>query len=151
MPKMIFVNLPVADVAKSAAFYEAIGFTKDDRFSNPGMCAAMVWSDTITFMILAHDFFRGFMPDGKAIADAHATSEALFCLSQDSRAAVDAIVEAAVAAGGKGDVNAPDEHGYMYGRSFEDLDGHAFGPMWMDVEAFLTMQQGERQPAAADA
>jgi hypothetical protein len=60
MPKMIFVNLPVADVEKSAAFYEAIGFTKDARFSRPSSAAAMVWSDTIFFMILSRGHFADF-------------------------------------------------------------------------------------------
>ena len=146
MPKMIFVNLPVADVAKSVAFYEAIGCTKDARFSNEA-AAAMVWSDTITFMVLGHDFYQGFVPS-KTIADTHATSAVLLCLSRDSREEVDAITTAAERAGGKADIRPPQNHGFMYGRSFEDLDGHVFEPMWMDLEAFLKMQQ---QPATADA
>ena len=134
MTKMIFINLPVADVDKSAAFYEAIGFVRDERFSRPGAAAAMVWSDTITLMILSHDLYRSFVPH-KAIADTAATSEVILCLSRDSRADVDAIVDAAIAAGGKPDATPADDHGYMYGRNFEDLDGHIFAPMWMDVDA----------------
>jgi predicted lactoylglutathione lyase len=99
MPKMIFVNLPVADVEKSAAFYEAIGFSKDARFSRPGAAAAMVWSDTIVLMILSHAHFAEFT--SKRIVDAKSEVEALLCLSIDSRDGVDAIVEKAVAAGGK--------------------------------------------------
>ena len=129
MPKMIFVNLPVADVEKSAAFYEAIGFSKDARFSRPGAAAAMVWSDTIVLMILSHAHFAEFT--SKRIVDAKREVEALLCLSIDSRDGVDAIVEKAVAAGPKQD------HGFMYGRSFEDLDGHVFEPMWMDLEAAM--------------
>src|SRR5438045_6677606 len=68
MPKMIFVNLPVADVEKSAAFYEAVGFTKDERFSRPGSAAAMTWSDTIFFMLLSREHFGGFT--SKTIIDA---------------------------------------------------------------------------------
>lgn len=131
MPKMIFVNLPVADVAAATAFYEAIGFTKDERFSTP-QGAAMTWSDAIHFMLLDHTLFASFAPGEIA---ARGTREALFALSCDSRADVDAIVATAVAAGGTGDVSAAHEEGYMYGRSFEDLDGHGFGPMWMDPAA----------------
>lgn len=135
MPKMIFVNLPVQDVASATAFYEAIGFTKDDRLSNE-QGSAMTWSDTIGIMLLSHDLYRSFMPH-KAIADTSAASEMILCLSFDSRDAVDAVVERAMAAGSKGDVNEPDDHGYMYGRSFEDLDGHSFGPFFMDMEAAM--------------
>lgn len=133
MSRMIFVNLPVADVAKATAFYEAIGMTKDPRFSN-AQASAMTWSDTIVFMLLDHAFYRGFTD--KQIADTHATSAALLCLSRDSRAEVDAITEAALAAGGR-ETRPPQDHGFMYGRAFEDLDGHGFEPMYMDVEATL--------------
>jgi uncharacterized protein len=134
MPQMIFVNLPVTDVAKSTAFYEAIGCTKDPRFSND-VASAMQLSDEIVFMILSHDFFKTFT--AKPIADAHATTEVLICISRDSREAVDAIVEKAAAAGGKGDVREKQDMGFMYGRSFEDPDGHIFEPMFMDMEAAM--------------
>jgi len=143
MTQMIFVNLPVADVAKATAFYEAIGCTKDPRFSNEA-ASAMQLSDTIVFMILSHDFFKGFTP--KPIADAHATTEVLVCISRDSREAVDAIVEKAAAAGGKADIRDKQDMGFMYGRSFEDLDGHIFEPMYMDVEAAMQVMH---QPEAA--
>ena len=83
MPQMIFVNMPVADVEKSAAFYEAIGFSKDARFSSPGVAAAMVWSDTIVFMILSHARFADFT--SKRIVDAKSEVQTLLCLSIDSR------------------------------------------------------------------
>jgi uncharacterized protein len=134
MTQMIFVNLAVKDVAASTAFYEAIGFTKDPRFSNEN-ASSMQLSDTIVFMLLSHDFFKTFTP--KAIPDSTTSNEVLLCISRESRAEVDAIVEKAVAAGGKGDISAPDDHGFMYGRSFEDLDGHAFAPMYMDLEAAM--------------
>ncbi|MBO9713342.1 VOC family protein [Sphingomonas sp.] len=134
MPQMIFVNLPVADVAKATAFYEAIGCTKDPRFSNE-MASSMQLSDTIVFMLLGHEFFQSFTP--KRIANAHEVSEALICISRDSREAVDAIVDQAVAAGGKADVGPKQDMGFMYGRTFEDLDGHIFEPMFMDVEAAM--------------
>jgi predicted lactoylglutathione lyase len=132
---MIFVNLPVADVEKSVAFYEAVGFTKDERFSQPGRAGAMVWSDTIFFMLLSHAHFAEFT--SKWIVDAKSEVEALLCLSLDSRHDVDAIVEKAVRAGGKADPGPNQDHGFMYGRSFEDVDGHVFEPMWMDVEAAM--------------
>jgi uncharacterized protein len=134
MPQMIFVNLPVKDVAKSTAFYEAIGCTKDPRFSNE-VASAMQLSDEIVFMILGEDFFKTFTP--KPIADARTTTEVLICISRDSRDAVDAIVDAAAAAGGKADVGPKQDMGFMYGRTFEDLDGHIFEPMFMDMEAAM--------------
>ena len=147
MAKMIFLNMPVADVEKSAKFYEALGFTRNEHFSNPGMCASMVWSDTITLMVLSHDFYRSFVPH-KAVADAASTSEMIICLSCDSRAEVDAFVEAAIAAGATADATPADDHGHMYGRNCEDLDGHILNAVWMDVDAFLASQQ---QAAMADA
>ncbi len=134
MPQMIFVNLPVTDVARSTAFYEAIGCTKDARFSNE-QASAMQLSDAIVFMILSRDFFKTFTP--KPIADAHAVTETLICISRDSREAVDAIVEAAGKAGGKADIREKQDMGFMYGRSFEDPDGHIFEPMFMDLEAAM--------------
>ena len=134
MAKTIFVNLPVADVAAATAFYEAIGMTKDPRFSND-VASAMVWSDTIMFMLLGHDFFRNFLSEGRTIAEAGRGTEALFCLSRESREEVDAITEAAAHAGGRADPRPPQDTSFMYGRSFEDLDGHIFEPMYMNIAA----------------
>lgn len=140
MSKMIFVNLPVRDLDRSVAFYEAIGCTKDARFSND-QAAMMVWSDTINFMLLTHGFYKGFT--SKTIADAHTTSQVLLALSFDSRAEVDAILEAALGAGGR-ELHEPEDLGFMYSRAFEDPDGHGFGPLWMDVEAAVAaMPQNE--------
>ncbi len=144
MTKMIFVNLPVADVARSATFYEAIGMEKDARFSNE-QAVAMVWSDTITFMLLDHGFYSTFT--SKPIADARTSSEVLLCLSRDSRADVDAITEAAVAAGGTGDPRPAQDMGFMYSRAFEDLDGHIFEPMWMDLAAAQSAMAPESSAA----
>lgn len=135
MAKMIFVNLPVADVEQSTQFYKALGFEQNLQFSQPGQAAAMVWSDTISVMLLSHDFFKGFLPAGKAIADTNATTEALICLSFDSREEVDAITEAADRAGGRADIRDRQDMGFMYGRAFEDPDGHIYEPMFMDMEA----------------
>ncbi len=146
MSKMIFVNLPVADVEKSAAFYEAVGFTRDARFSSTGSAAAMVWSDTIVFMLLSHARFAEFT--SKRIVDARREVQALLCLSIEGRDGVDAIVEKAVAAGGRADPGPKIDHGFMYGRSFEDLDGNVFEPMWMDLEAAMAAM-GRQQVEAA--
>ena len=143
MAKTIFVNLPVTDVARSTAFYERIGFTKDATFSNDA-ASSMTWSDTIRFMLLGHDFFSTFAQ--LPIADEHSATAHIFCLEMDSRAAVDAIVEQAAAAGGKADIGPTDEHGYMYGRNFTDPDGHVFAPMWMDMAGFQAARQAE-EPA----
>lgn len=140
MSKMIFVNLPVADVTKATAFYESIGMTKDPRFSN-AQASSMQWSDTIVFMLLDKAFYATFT--AKPVADAHTSSQALLCLSMDDRAGVDAIVVSAEAAGGKADPGPKQDHGFMYGRSFEDLDGHHFEPVWMDVEAAMLAMQPE--------
>lgn len=137
MPKMIFLNLPVADLARSEAFYLAIGCEKNAAFSNE-QAAMMEWSDTISFMLLTHDFYRTFT--SKPIADTHATSAMLIALSRDSRAEVDAIAEAALGAGGR-EVHGAEDLGFMYSRAFEDPDGHGFGPVWMDVEAAVAAQK----------
>lgn len=128
MPKMIFVNLPVADLAKSRAFYEALGFTHEPRFSDD-TGAAMVWSDAIVVMILTHEKWKIFTD--RPIPPA-TSSEVSLALSLDSRAAVDAMVEAAAANGGTADINPVQDHGFMYGRDILDPDGHVWGPMWMD-------------------
>ncbi len=140
MPKMIFVNLPVKDLAASTRFYEAIGCEKNPQFSNE-QASMMVWSDAISFMLLTHDYFATFTP--KAIADAHAASEVLIALSRDSREEVDAITEAAAAAGGKADIRERQDYGFMYSRAFEDPDGHVFEPAWMDVEAAFAANAAE--------
>ena len=148
MTKMIFVNLPVGDVAASTAFYEAIGATKNPQFSQEGVASAMAFSDTIVFMILSHAHFSQFTD--KPIADAHACAQVLLTMNEESREAVDAIVAKAAAAGGKPDPSPVQDYGFMYGRSFEDLDGHSFGPMWMDVEAAMKAMSAEAPaPAAA--
>ena len=133
MSKLIFVNLPVTDLKTSKAFYEAIGARNDPRFSDE-TAACMVLSDAIHVMLLTHDKYRQFT--NKPIADAHATSAALLCLSEDSREAVDTTVKKALAAGGK-QPSPTQDHGFMYGRSFEDPDGHHWEVVWMDVDAFL--------------
>lgn len=137
MNQMIFVNLPVADVAKSTAFYEKLGARRDPRFCNEST-SMMSFSDTIHVMLLSRERFSDFT--SKSTADARQTAQVLLCLSQESRAAVDATTESAIAAGGRGDPCPKQDYGFMYGRSYEDLDGHIFEVMWMDVQAAMNDQ-----------
>ena len=143
MPKMIFVNLPVGDLVRSTAFYEAIGAEKNEQFCD-GTASCMVFSDTIHAMLLTHDKFRQFTP--KKIADARTTSEVLICISAESREGVDDMVEKAGPAGGKLDPCPKQDYGFMYGRSFEDPDGHIWEVMWMDMSA--AMAAGNETAAA---
>lgn len=127
MAQMIFVNLPVADLAASKAFFTALGYGFNPKFSNDhGIC--IVISDTIYAMLLTEPFFASF--GNKPTADG-TVCEVRTCLTAESRSEVDRIVDAAVAAGGAEPRPAID-HGFMYGRSFDDLDGHAWEIMWMD-------------------
>ena len=146
MAKMIFVNLPVTDLPRATAFYEAVGARKDERFcDNTASC--MAFSETIHVMLLTHDKFRQFTP--KAIADAKRTTGALICVSADSREGVDEMVGKAGAAGGVADPGAKQDYGFMYGRSFEDPDGHIWEVMWMDVEAAVAAMAPRREKAEA--
>lgn len=130
MPKMIFVNLPVADLAAATRFYQAIGCQKNDQFSDQNS-ASMVWSETIAFQLATPDYFATYTP--KRIADAHATTEVLLALSIDSRNEVDRLAEAGAAHGGKADIRERQDSGFMYNRAVEDPDGHVFELMWMDI------------------
>ena len=132
MSRMIFVNLPVADLQKSRAFLEALGAVNEPKFTDE-TAACMTFSETIHVMILTHDKFRQFTP--RPIADANAGSEVLICLSADSRESVDTAVERAEANGGTADPSPKQDYGVMYGRSVADPDGHIFELMWMDPAA----------------
>jgi len=132
MTRLIFVNLPVADLARAIAFYEALGARKEPRFSDD-TAACMVLSEVIHVMLLTHDKFRQFTP--RPVADARAATEVLLALSAESREAVDRMTERAAAAGGRADPAPRQEHSFMYGRSFEDPDGHIWEAAWMDMAA----------------
>ena len=146
MPRMIFVNLPVTDLKRSVAFYKAIGAEQNLTFTD-ATAAMMVFSDTIHVMLLTHARFNGFT--SKRIADAHDASEVLLCLSADSREAVDALVGDAAAAGAVLDPTPKQDYGFMYGRSFEDPDGHIWEVVWMDVEAPTKAMSSSPEPAEA--
>lgn len=130
MSKMIFVNLPVTDVARSTAFYEALSFTRNDAFSNE-QASAMGWSDAISVMLLDHAFYSTFTD--KPIADARAVSAVLNCLSFDDKLAVEAFHAAAKSAGGS-EPRPIEDQGFMYGGAIEDPDGHTWETVWMDQD-----------------
>lgn len=138
MSKMLFVNLPVKDLAASTRFYEAIGCVRNPQFSND-QASSMVWSEQISFHLLVRDFYATFI--SRPISDARATSAALYAISCDSREAVDAMVEAAVDAGGRGDIRDIQDLRFMYGRTFEDPDGNVFEPMFVDADAMANAGQ----------
>ena len=130
MPKQIFISLPVRDLPKSKAFYEAIGAVNNPQFTDD-TAACMVFSDTIHVMLLTHAKWATFTT--KPIVDAHEMNEVSFALTVDDRQAVDTLVEAAGAAGGEIDGNPPQDHGFMYQRTFQDPDGHFWEPFFMDM------------------
>ena len=132
MPQLIFINLPVTDLPKSIAFYEAVGATKNPKFSDD-TAACMVVSDVIHVMLLTHNKWRTFTD--RQIPDAHVSAQVMLCLSQASREAVDAVVDRAGGAGGRIDPNPTQDYGFMYGRSYADPDGHIWEVMWMDAAA----------------
>ena len=132
MPKMIFVNLPVSDLARSKAFYESVGATNNPQFSDE-TAACMVFSETIHVMLLTHAKWRTFTT--RAIPDAKTSAQVLLCLSADSKDAVIGYVDKAVAGGGVADPTPTQDYGFMYGRSFEDPDGHIWEVMWMAMAA----------------
>ncbi len=128
----VYINLPVADLAKATAFYEAIGFTKNSSFSD-AHASGMVYDETLAVMLLSHDFCKNFLPAHKTIADSRKTCEVLNALQFASKDAVDAFFDKAIAAGGQATIPAYD-HGFMYGRDFEDLDGHIWEAFWMEPQ-----------------
>lgn len=131
MHKQIFVNLPIKDMARSQAFFRALGYQFNPEFSNEqGAC--LVLGENLYAMLLVEDFFKSFT--GKPVADAHKSTELLTCLSCDSRAQVDAQVAKAVAAGGTAS-RQPQDHGFMYVHGFEDPDGHIWELVFMDASA----------------
>ncbi|MFM5906924.1 MAG: VOC family protein [Novosphingobium sp.] len=131
MSSKIFINLPVSDLDRAVKFYTALGFVNVPEFTD-ATAASMQWSDSIFVMLLSHAKWQGFTtrpicPKG--------SSEVSLALILDSREAVDAMVDAAGAAGGTADVNPPEDHGFMYQRSITDPDDHVWEPFWMDPAA----------------
>lgn len=132
MSKQVFINLPVKDLKKSKAFYEAIGFTNNPQFTDD-TAAFMVWSDTIYVMLLTHEKVKQFT--SKTIVDASKSVEVSIALTMESNDGVNAFAEKAVKAGGR-ESGEPQDYGFMQQRSVEDLDGHTWEPMYMDMSKF---------------
>ena len=131
MHKQIYVNIAVADLPKSRAFFESMGLGFEPRFSNDqGAC--LVLGDNLYAMLLVKDFFKTFT--SKPLCDPAQSTEVLVCLSCESRAEVDGLIAKALAAGGKAP-RTPQDHGFMYGHGFEDLDGHIWELICMDPNA----------------
>ncbi len=131
MPRLIFVNLPVRDLAASVGFFTRLGFTFDERFTDE-RAACLVVSDQAFVMLLERPFFASFTT--KPVADAGTHTETIRGVSAAGRDEVDALVDRALGLGGSAANEASDE-GFMYGRSFYDLDGHAWEVIWMDPSA----------------
>src|SRR5687767_6103743 len=140
MASSIYVNLPVKDLAAATRFYEAIGCTKNEAFSDD-KTSSMVWSDAIHFHLMTREHFATFSP--RQVADAHKTCQVLVALTRDRREDVDSITEAAATAGGKADVRERMDLGWLYNRAFEDVDGNVFEAVWVDSNAASMMgEQG---------
>ncbi len=132
MATKIFVNLPVKDLDKSKEFFTKIGFSINLQFTDE-KAACVVISEDIYAMILREEFFKTFIPK-KEIADATKTTEVLMALSADSKEKVDEMADKALAAGAS-KLREPEDHGFMYSRSFQDPDGHIWEVLWMDMNA----------------
>nr|WP_211175764.1 VOC family protein [Paenibacillus sp. SZ31] len=130
--KQIFVNLPVQDLKKSVEFFTKVGFEFDANFTDES-ATCMIIGENIYAMLLVEERFQSFI--SKKISNASDTTEVIVALSVDSREQVDVIVQAALDAGGKPS-NEPQDHGFMYGWSFQDLDDHLWEVSYMDLSAF---------------
>ncbi len=133
MPTQIFVNMHVKDLAKSKAFFEKLSYAFNPQFTDEN-AGCMVISETIYCMLLTTGHMERFVPKGKTIADATRTTETLLALSMDSKEAVDAH-HATALAGGATECRPAEDHGFMYSRSFNDLDGHIWELFWFDPKA----------------
>lgn len=130
--RQLYLNLPVKDLNKSVEFFTQIGFEFNQQFTDEN-ATCMVINENTFVMLLVEDFFKTFTK--KDISDAEKSPEVIVALSADSREQVDEIVNKALAAGGKHS-NEPIDHGFMYGWSFQDLDGHLWELTYMDESAF---------------
>jgi len=130
--RKIFVNLPIRNMERSQAFFKSLGFSFKPQFTNEQGACMVIEEGSIHAMLLVEPFFQTFTK--KPISDAKKSTEVLICLSCASRDEVDSLVKKALAAGGTAP-NAPQDHGFMYGHGFEDLDGHVWELMWMDPNA----------------
>ena len=130
-PHKLFVNIPVSDLQRSIRFFESLGFTFNTQFTDATATCMLVGEDAY-FMLLTPEKFRGFSK--LPMVDPRKATPAMYAISVDSRAEVDAMVNKAIAAGGSRALD-PQDHGFMYGWSFYDLDGHHWEVFWMDPSA----------------
>lgn len=128
MARKIFVNVPIADLDKSVEFFTTLGFEFNAQFTDENATSMIVNEDAVV-MLLVSDYFKTFTD--KEVADAKNSTEAIIALSADSREEVDDLVNKAVGAGGR-TLKEPQDHGFMYGWGFEDLDGHLWEVIWME-------------------
>lgn len=129
MVKAIFVNIPVRDLNASIKFWESLGFSVNPQFTNES-AACLVLSEAVFIMLLIPDFFKTFTK--KEIADSAKTTEVINAIGVESREAVDTFVTTALASGAK-ETRPADDYGWMYSRSFEDLDGHLWEVLYGDA------------------
>ncbi|MCM2568832.1 VOC family protein [Janthinobacterium kumbetense] len=132
MNKQIILNLPVKDLEKSRAFFSALGFTFNSRFSGENAAFMNIVDDTIQAMLTTEAFFQSLI--GKPVAKAKEANEVVICLSCESREEVDSLITRAKAAGGR-IPHPPEDHGFMYDQGFEDIDGHLWNLVWTAPEA----------------
>jgi hypothetical protein len=125
----VFINLAIRDVTRSRQFFSALGFTFNEQFCTDDTLG-MRLSDKAMVMLLQHDKFATFL-NGRARVDTGKALETLNAIQADSRAEVDSFMDNAIAAGGA-EFRPAEDHGFMYGRSFTDLDGHVWEPFWFD-------------------
>ncbi|WP_104134671.1 VOC family protein [Cryobacterium sp. Y62] len=138
MVTSIFVNLPTSDLERSKAFFEGLGWTINPAFTDEN-AACIVIDDNLYLMVLTRDFFATFTD--KPIADPSTSMMTQTAFSRDSREAVDAMLDKALAAGAS-EPRVAQNYGFMYARDFQDPDGNEFSALWMDPVAF------EKGPAA---
>lgn len=131
MNKNIILNLPVKDLNKSKAFFSALGFAVNPRFSGENAVFIDIVGDTIQAMLTSESFFKSLID--KPVAQAKEGNEVVICLSCESREEVDSLIAKAVAAGGR-TPHPPEDHGFMYDQGFEDIDGHLWNLVWVAPE-----------------
>ncbi|MFP3965464.1 VOC family protein [Actinomadura fulvescens] len=141
---MIFVNLAVRDLERSKEFWTKLGYSFDPTFTDENAACLVLAEGHNYAMLLTEKFFAGFLPQGKTTADASTTTETMIGLAAESRAEVDRLVDTALASGGSAASDTMDM-GAMYGRSFQDPDGHHWEVMYMDMAAME--QEGQEGQA----
>jgi predicted lactoylglutathione lyase len=133
MNKQIIFNLAVKDLERSKAFFSALGFSINPRFSNENAAFMDVVADSIHVMLMTEAFFKSLT--GKPVVQAKEANEVIICLSCESPEEVDSLIARAVATGGR-TPHPPEDHGFMYDQGFEDLDGHLWNLVWMAPQAY---------------